>query len=106
MIRQVANHIESIGFKAEMSFGINKSKIDIAVKNKATGNYVLGIVFDETAYVNGNTFVSRELTEKGFTSQGDWKIMRVYTIDWFENQAKTLDSISLALSSNANESLF
>ena len=97
IIRQVADYIESLGYKAELSVGCNNSKVDIAVKKKGASGYLLGIIFDETAYINSENYLGRNLILNNLEKIGNWKILRIHTIDWFENQNKQLDLISSVL---------
>lgn len=106
IVREVANHIESLGYKADLNVSINKCKIDIAVKNKGKSHYLLGIVFDESAYINSDDFFGRDLILNGLETLGKWKILRIYTVEWFENHSKQLDYISSALNGNDFENDF
>ncbi len=98
IVRQVANHIESMGYKVDLNLGNNRCKIDIAVRKKDKSNYLLGIVFDETVYINGDGFYGRDLILNSLENLCNWKILRVYTVEWFENYTKQLDMITHALS--------
>jgi len=104
IIREVANHIESLGYKAEFDVGNNKCKIDIAVRNKDKNNYLLGIVFDESIYNSSDSFLWRDLIQNGMSVFGNWNILRIFTVDWFENHTKQLDIITNALNGNSFES--
>ncbi|MBE6700837.1 MAG: hypothetical protein E7582_02980 [Ruminococcaceae bacterium] len=106
MIKQVANHIETLGYKVDLNVGINNCKIDIAVKSKGKNNYLLGIVFDETAFVNSGNYFGRNLILNGLEKFGKWKIIRIYTVEWFENHTKQLDLISSALNGDAFDEEF
>lgn len=97
IVREVANHIESLGYAADFNLGINKCKIDIAVRTKGKNQYLLGIVFDESPYINSDDFFGRELIIKGLEFFGGWKILRIFTVEWFENYSKQLDIISSVL---------
>lgn len=94
IIRQVINHIESLGYRADVDIGTNSCRIDLAVKNKDGDGYLFGIVFDETAYMFGGDTISRALIYKNLEKNLGWKILRIYTVEWFENSPKQLDIIS------------
>lgn len=106
IIKQVSNHIESLGYKVDLNVGCNNAKIDIAVRLKETSNYLLGIVFDETAYINGEDFFSRNLIQSNFERLGNWKIHRIFTVEWFESPMKQLDIITSILKEEKNDSGF
>ena len=103
IIREVANHIESLGYKAEFDIGVNKCRIDIAVRNKEKNSYMLGIIFDESIYNSSDDFFGRDLIINGLKHFGNWKILRIFTVDWFENHTKQLDIITTALNGNSIE---
>jgi len=94
VIRQVINHIESLGYRADIDIGANSCRIDVAVKNKSGNGYLFGIIFDESAYMYGGDLISRALIRKTLENKLGWKIIRIYTVEWFENSPKQLDMIS------------
>lgn len=94
VMRQVINHIESLGYRADIDVGTNSCRIDVAVKNKSGNGYLFGIVFDESAYMYGGDLISRTLIYKTLEKKLGWKIFRIYTVEWFENSPKQLDMIS------------
>ncbi len=106
IIRQVANHIESLGYKVDLNLGINDCIIDIAVRSKDKNDYVLGIVFDENVYIHGNSFLNSDLILNGLENFGKWKIFRIYTVEWFENHTKQLDILSTFLNGDTSDSDF
>lgn len=106
IIREVYNHIESLGYKAELNIGINKCKIDVAVKGKGEDEYMLGIVFDESVYLNSDDFIGRDLMLRSLEDLGNWKLLRIYTVDWFENHSKQLDMITSALKGDSFKKIF
>lgn len=106
IIREVSNHIESLGYKSELNLGINKCKIDVAVKDKGKDAYMLGIMFDESVYLNSGDFVGRDLMLRGLEEIGKWKLLRIYTVDWFENHSKQLDRITSALKEDSFKKIF
>ncbi len=94
VIRQVINHIESLGYQADIDIGTNSCRIDVAVKNKFGDGYLFGIIFDETAYLYGGDLISRASIVKNLEQNLGWKILRIYMIEWFENSPKQLDLIT------------
>ncbi len=106
IIRVVTNHIEALGYKVDLNLGVNKCKLDIAVRRKGESNYLLGIIFDESAYITSKDFLERNLVASGLRDFGKWKILRLFTVDWFENHAKQLDMITSALNGDEFNSGF
>ncbi len=97
VIRQTINHIESLGYRADMDVGTNDCRVDIAVKRKNEDGYILGIIFDESAYMCGGDLISRCHIMNNLENNLLWKIIRIYTVEWFENSPKQLDLITKML---------
>ena len=94
VIRQIINHIESLGYRADIDVGTNSCRVDIAVKKNNGTGYIFGIVFDESAYMYGGDLISRALIRKNLIDNLGWNILRIYTVEWFENSPKQLDRIT------------
>lgn len=94
IMRQVINHIESLGYKADIDVGTNSCRIDVAVKKQNGDGYLFGIIFDESAYMYGGDLISRALIRRNLESLVGWNILRIYTVEWFENSPKQLDLIT------------
>ena len=95
-----------MGYKAELNYGTGKCKIDIAVRNKNNSEFLIGILFDESVYINSDDFIGRESIINGLEKIGNWKLLRIYTVDWFENPAKQLDIVTSALKGDNFEGIF
>lgn len=94
VIRQVINHIEGLGYRADIDIGTNSCRVDIAVRKNNGSGYLFGIIFDESAYMYGGDLISRALIRKNLVENLGWKIIRIYTVEWFENSPKQLDLIT------------
>ncbi len=94
IMRQVINHIESLGYRADIDVGTNSCRIDVAVKKQNGDGYLFGIIFDESAYMYGGDLISRALIRRNLESLTGWNILRIYTVEWFENSPKQLDLIT------------
>ncbi len=102
IVRDVANYIESLGYKVDLNVGYQNCLIDVCVRCKEKNKYVLGIVFDETASNLSENFLVRNMIFNNLMRQGGWNLHRIYTVEWFENQSKQLDLIRNLL--NGDES--
>jgi len=77
----------------EQNVGMGTYKIDIAVKQKASGKYVMGIELDGGLYEYFDCTRERDIhRRKYFTSRG-WKIYRLFSNDWWKNKDGELRSI-------------
>ncbi len=94
VIRQVINHIEAQGYRADIDIGTNSCRVDVAVRKNNGNGYLFGIIFDESAYMYGGDLISRALVRKNLVENLGWKIIRIYTVEWFENSPKQLDLIT------------
>ena len=74
--------------------GHSEFKIDIGVINpKNPSEYLLGILLDGENYSNAKTTRDREIAQIKVLNDLGWKIIRVWTMDWWDNSKKELDRI-------------
>ena len=85
---KIANYIKSLGFDVILDYGYSSFKIDIAVIDKNDPNrFVAGILLDNQIYLNEKTCKDREILKKEILTNNGWKILRVYSKFYIENEA-------------------
>ena len=60
---------------------------------------VLGLKY---GYVSADDYFSRNHIHENLTELGHWKLLRIYTIEWFENHLKQLDVLASLLNDDEN----
>lgn len=82
------------GYNASTGIGRSKFKVDIAVSDKSNpGVYRLGILLDGISYRDTMTTRDREVVQPSVLQGLDWIVMRVWSVDWFNNPQRVIDRI-------------
>ena len=98
LIDDLAVELERQGYKTDKQVGRSHFKIDLAVvdpRNPQT--YIMGIMTDGKGYYETKTQRDREICQPSVLRMLGWNIMRVWSVDWFENRQRTTDRIVAAL---------
>ena len=94
MVDQICEALEAQGYVTEHAVGRSNFKVDIAVaKPDNPDTYILGILCDGKSYYETKTTRDREIVQPSVLKMLNWHIMRVYTIDWYENRDRALSQI-------------
>ena len=90
----ICSHIEEKGYKTDRMVGNSEYRIDIGVIDpNEPEKYMLGILLDGLSYGRSKTTRDRELAQTGILDGLGWKIMRVWSMDWWDNSKKELARI-------------
>lgn len=82
------------GYQTDRMVGQSEYKIDIGVIDpKDPDEYLLGILLDGDNYENAKTTRDREVAQISVLNSLGWKILRVWTMDWWDNSKKEVDRI-------------
>lgn len=92
VLNSVAGFLESQGFLIQKQVGNSSFKIDIAVLNPATKEYVLAIMLDGPSYTVGNCSDVNRLQEMLLKRLG-WQYYRIFSTLWIN--AMTLEKEKL-----------
>ena len=104
MIEQLCKALNEYGYCTKDHVGRSNFKVDIAVSTKDNPEkYILGILCDGKSYFETKTTRDREIVQPSILEMLDWKVMRVYSIDWYENKEKALNQIINELEALQNE---
>ena len=86
--------LKSKGFSTDMYIGHSGYRIDIGVIDpKNTEKYLLGILLDGNSYETAKTTRDREIAQINVLNGLGWNIMRIWTMDWWDNSQKEIDRI-------------
>ena len=84
------------GLEVKCNIGTSGFKVDIGIVHPNNRQqYILGIVVDGYYYYNVHTTNDREIVMPSVLKALGWNIYRIWTIDWFENSDKIIDTIIL-----------
>lgn len=90
---QIADKLEKLGYNVETDIGDGKNRISVAVYDKKTDRYVLGIQLDRALFEGKETALERDVFASRFLEQKGWKLMRVWSRDWWHNASDVMDNI-------------
>lgn len=94
LARQIADALEKKGYQTSICIGRSRFKIDIAVGSPDNpGTYSLGILLDGEQYRDTPTTRDREIVQPSVLGSLHWQIMRVWSLDWFNNPERVLSRI-------------
>ena len=100
MVEQICDALARKGYVTESFVGRSNFKVDIAVSTKEhPEEFVLGILCDGKTYYETKTTRDREIVQPNVLRMLHWRVMRVYSIDWYENRERTLKQIIQELES-------
>ena len=94
MVQQICTALDQAGYVTEMFVGRSDFKVDIAVATREhPDQYILGILCDGKTYYETKTTRDREIVQPNVLRMLQWRVIRVYSIDWYENQERALNQI-------------
>ena len=91
---QIAQKLEEKGLKVNTFVGKSRFKVNIAILDPHNEvKYQMGILLDDKLYHAIPTMSDREIVQPSVLKSLDWKIKRVWTLDWFERPEHVIDNI-------------
>jgi len=98
MINEIAEAIEKMGYKVKCNIGCSEYKMDIGVIHPNKENtYLLGILMDGENCREAATSKDRFMLQPNVLTGLGWKIMRVWMLEWLDNQAHVEKEIEKAI---------
>jgi superfamily I DNA and/or RNA helicase len=82
---------------AECGIGSGSVKIDLALKKKDDPNYSLGVIIDNSIAFNNLSLRDRLYVNEYVLNNLKWKIINVYSVEYFKNKKAVIDKIIKAL---------
>ncbi|MCL2630483.1 MAG: AAA domain-containing protein [Firmicutes bacterium] len=91
--RQMKTALEKLGYVVDMNLGNTKYKLSLAVYDEALKQYVLGVECDYQAFHSADNILERDVYRVKFLESCGWKIVRVWSRDWWLSRAQVLDAL-------------
>ena len=86
--------LEERGYQTQCAVGKSDYKVDIGVVDPGRpGRYLLGILLDGEGYRTAKTVRDRELAQTEVLRGLGWNILRIWTMDWWDNRQKELERV-------------
>lgn len=90
----IAAELEKNGYKATTNVGRSQFRVDVAVEQRnEPGVFSLGILLDGYGYRDTQTTRDREVVQPSVLQGLDWKVMRVWSVDWLRNRQRVINRI-------------
>ena len=83
--RDIYKFLVDNGFDVDINVGSSKYKIDLAVKQTVTKDYVLAIECDGESYHESNSARDKNRLRKRILEGMNWVYYRIWSIDWYNN---------------------
>lgn len=95
---QIAEKLGEEGFRVTTNIGCSGFKVDLGIANPdVQSEYLLGILCDGYNYRQSRTAKDREIIQDEVLKSLGWKIHRIWSCDWWDNQVKVLEDIRKAI---------
>ena len=90
----ICERLSQAGIETETDIGRSRYKVDIGIIDKENpGHYALGLLLDGPLYRSAQTTSGREIYQASVLEGLGWNIMRVWSLDWWENPDKVINKI-------------
>ncbi len=101
----IAQQLRKRGYVVTTGVGRSHFKVDMAVSLASEPEtYRLGLLLDGEAYRDTLTTRDREIVQPSVLGSLGWRVMRVWSMDWFNNPQRVLDRIEEAINDKEENS--
>lgn len=91
---QIADKLRERGWRVETGIGTSRFKVDLGlVDPRDPGRFLLGVLCGGESYRSSEAAYDREVLQPAVLKGLEWKIQRVFAMDWLENEDKVTDQI-------------
>jgi superfamily I DNA and/or RNA helicase len=94
LVEEIAYELEKAGFKVKTNIGYSDFKIDLGIVHPQKPNeYILGIRTDGDFNAQETSVKDRAFTQPLVLSHLNWKIFRIWALDWWFYSDKVIENI-------------
>lgn len=104
ILTQIKYELKTKGYDSEINVGTSGFKIDLAIENKQNSNEYLGAVLIDGGFNPEDSLDDRVSTQTIMLERLGWKIVNLWSVDWFKNKELAIDTIIRSLEENIGES--
>ena len=95
---EVAKALVNLGHRVEAQVGCAGFRIDLGIVDpERPGRYLLGIECDGATYHSSRSARDRDRLRQQVLEGLGWRIHRIWSTDWFRNEAATLQKVQQAI---------
>ncbi len=100
----ICARFKAIGYDTDKGVGKSGFKIDIGVVSpEKEGTYCLGILLDGPVYAASGTTTSREVSQMSMLKGFGWNIVRIWSLEWWENPDSVFEKLVQLINDSQNE---
>jgi len=93
MEEDIKAELEKQGYLVELGLGDAEYKLSLAIYDKGLDKYVLGLECDYAAFNSSESVLERDVYRNAFLESRGWKIMRVWSRDYWTNKPALIGAI-------------
>ncbi len=94
IMQNICKVVENAGFQYVTMVGHSDFRVDIAIVDPTNpSRYMMGILLDGDGYRQTKNTRDREIAQINVLKNLGWNLLRVWTIDWWDNRDKELNKI-------------
>ena len=97
---QMKERIEKLGYKVDTGLGNKNSRISLAVYDDSCDTYLVGVELEKDAFAASASAMERDVYKPKFLEGRGWKIIRIWSRDWWLSPARVVRSIINAAEKN------
>ena len=86
--------LEKLGYEAHTYVGNSKSRISLAVYDRETDKYLIGVELDADAYESSPATLERDVHKPRFLEARGWSVMRVWCRDYWLSPNRVIKNIA------------
>jgi DNA polymerase III delta prime subunit len=92
--KTICDILKEHGYDTDLSVGHSKFRVDVGVINPENPDkYLLGILLDGDNYNSAKTTRDREIAQINVLNGLGWHVIRIWTMDWWDNRQKEISRI-------------
>lgn len=91
---RIKQGLESMGYTVYTNLGNTSYKLSLGVYDNELGRFVLGIECDYQAYGSSESVLERDVYRIKFLESRGWKIVRIWSRDWWQSPKQVLQHLS------------
>ena len=91
---KIKQGLEQLGYTVFTNLGNTSYKLSLGVYDKELQRFILGIECDYSAYKSSESVLERDVYRIKFLESRGWKIVRVWSRDWWQSPKQVLNNLS------------
>ncbi|MGH4124815.1 MAG: DUF559 domain-containing protein [Clostridium sp.] len=90
---QVCDALKKEGLIVDTQIGVSGYKIDLAVYDRLSSKYILGIECDGAAFHSSKSARERDIYRQRYLESRGWNIIRIWSKDWWTSPQREVERI-------------